>query len=282
MPKSSLPMVLSTVAVVACSSMATSKAALLYEFTFENGTTQSLANTGSHATGQNATSLSFSSPPAPGFTSNVPLTANNDWAYNLPSSTGINGSILNLPDSTAQLRLTNTTDQLTVAMWVNLDGTTEREAGLAGNQDSVSGTGWSFWVQESNSSYKLQFTVDPTVGGSQTRSYAGTSAVPIDTWAHVAVTYQNQIPTFYINGVSVGSGSAFSTTAGTNTESLRIGSQLQNSAFIDGMADNVMFYDTALNASQIASLAATVPEPGVAAAFLGSCALLGLRRRARV
>jgi len=275
----SLPKIVPVVFVIVAASVASSQGALLYEFTFENGSNQTLANTGT--VGGVATNGQIGSGYTGTYTSSIPPTADNVWAYDLPSN-GINGSMLNLPDAT-QLRLTDPTAQMTVAMWVNLALDTQRVDGLAGNQASQNGgSGWSFSVN--NTTNKLQFSIhNPSaVAYPLTRTYSGSATLTANTWTHVAVVYQNNAPSFYIDGVFVGAGGNFGGNgAAANTGAVRIGSGLADSLPIDGMVDNVMFYDTALNASQIAALAATIPEPGVAGTVLGGCALLALFRRTR-
>lgn len=86
-----------------------------------------------------------------------------------------------------------------------------------------------------------------------------TIAVPTNTWAHVAATYNGSKLTVYVNGVAAGSMSVTGTTC-NNNEPLAVGAKnapakglLQ--AFWDGQLDDVRIYNKALTATQIANLA---------------------------
>lgn len=273
----SLPKITSILAAIILFPGASMQGALLYHFTFEDGTAQSLANTGT--VGGVATNGSIGGGFTGTYTDDIPPTVGNVWAYNLPSN-GIQGSMLNLPDVT-QLRLTNSTDQLTIAMWVKLDGDAQRVDGLAGNQASQNGgSGWSFSIN--NTTNKLQFTMhNPTVVSYPiVRTYSAADTVPFGEWVHVAVVYTNNAATFYINGLSLGGASFGGNVAADNTGAVRIGSALADSQPIDGMVDDVRFYNEALTAQQIATLA--IPEPGVSGlGVLGGLAFLMRRRRQR-
>jgi len=86
------------------------------------------------------------------------------------------------------------------------------------------------------------------------RGVRGPSAIPLNTWTHLATTYDGANMRFYVNGVLAG------TTAGTGTinaanGALRIGGN--NSAplglgeFFKGLIDEVRVYNRALSAAEI-------------------------------
>lgn len=285
---SSLHKTLSALAAVALSSIATSPAALLYDLTFENGSSQSLQNTGT--VGGTAVNIVTAGNSAGVYTSDVPPVAGNNWAYDLPSS-GTNGSYLDLPDAT-QLRLSTAGSSLTVAMWIKLDNLVHnRPIGLVGNfVSATSSTGWGFWIQDSStgaSAMKLAFSGTLSGGASYTRTSSGTATVPLDLWTHVAVTLDgsaalSQNLTFYINGVAVGTGGTnYAQAAQSNSDAIRVGKYRSDYGPINGSMDDVMIYDTALTAAQIASLATPIPEPSVVGMILLGCTLVGLCRRSR-
>ncbi len=83
--------------------------------------------------------------------------------------------------------------------------------------------------------------------------------IPVDTWTHVASTYDKVRLTIWVNGVAVASRAVGGATC-TNAEPLAVGAKnapakgLQE-AFLDGSLDDVRVYGRALTATQIASLA---------------------------
>lgn len=88
-----------------------------------------------------------------------------------------------------------------------------------------------------------------------------TAAVPVQTWTHIAATYNGSRLTIYIDGVRSGS---MATTGSTcqNDEPLAVGAKNAPAkgileAFWDGQLDEVRIYRKALGAGQVAALAGT-------------------------
>lgn len=235
-------------------SLASSPAELLYELKFQDGSNESLANTGS--IGGTAVDVNNGGDFVGEFTSDLPPTEGNVWAYSLASN-GIQGVFLLLPDCGDKLRLTGEADQMTIAMWVKLDGDAQRPDGLVATQSSAEGgSGWAFSVN--NETNKLQFTVDGNVVDYPvTRTYPGEAAVPSGTWTHVAVVYNDNIANFYIDGSWVGAGTPFGCFPEHNSLPIRVGTVLEVSGPLDGMVDDVVIHDSALSEDEIASLAKT-------------------------
>jgi glucose/arabinose dehydrogenase len=85
---------------------------------------------------------------------------------------------------------------------------------------------------------------------SSTQSVVSTSAVPLNTWTHLAVTYEGSILRFFRNGVQ----EATKTVSGaivTSANPLRIGGNLLWSEYFAGTIDEVRIYNRALAASEI-------------------------------
>ncbi|MEO2004286.1 MAG: LamG-like jellyroll fold domain-containing protein [Candidatus Poribacteria bacterium] len=78
----------------------------------------------------------------------------------------------------------------------------------------------------------------------------GETQIPIETWTHVAVTYDAGTVTLYVNGEAGGSGSAESPLAGNNLP-FRIGADSNGEGLFSGRVDEVRVYDRALSAEEI-------------------------------
>jgi hypothetical protein len=87
----------------------------------------------------------------------------------------------------------------------------------------------------------------------------GTSAVPLNTWTHLAVTYDNATLRLFVNGVQVGSSAAAGPLL-TSTGVLRIGGNGIWGEFFQGRIDDIRVYGRALSAVEIQSdMNAAVP-----------------------
>ena len=92
----------------------------------------------------------------------------------------------------------------------------------------------------------------------------GPSALPLNTWTHLAFTYDSAMIRFYVNGVLVASSpETFSITTSTNP--LCIGGDPTQGQFFNGIIDEVRVYNVALTAAQIQTdmatpLASTINE----------------------
>ncbi len=86
-------------------------------------------------------------------------------------------------------------------------------------------------------------------GGGQQLTSSGT--VTLNTWNHIAITYESGSQVIYINGVSQGTDSD-STAVTTNNDPLLIGTDLAyHSRRFTGLIDEVKVYDTTLEAIQV-------------------------------
>lgn len=140
------------------------------------------------------------------------------------------------------------TGQLTVALWAKWDGASDQWQGLIGKRD-----GWAL----DNMMWHIEVNRDSgTIGFARYDSYpsSGGAALPVGTWAHVAVTFDGTTARFYLNGVQTGSGS-FSFGLDTGA-ALHFGSDDPNggNAF-NGALDEVRLYDQALTGAEILKLA---------------------------
>ena len=92
------------------------------------------------------------------------------------------------------------------------------------------------------------------VASTTDRGVRGPTAIPLNTWTHLATTYDGANLRYYVNGVLVG------TTAGTGTinaanGALRIGGNnsapLGQGEWFKGLIDEVRIYNRALTAAEI-------------------------------
>ena len=79
---------------------------------------------------------------------------------------------------------------------------------------------------------------------------AGTTALPLNAWSHVAATYDNANLRFYVNGALVAT-KATSGAMPNTTGALRIGGNAVWGEYFSGLIDEVRVYNRALNASEI-------------------------------
>jgi glucose/arabinose dehydrogenase len=90
---------------------------------------------------------------------------------------------------------------------------------------------------------------------------AATGQLPLDSWTHLAATYDNSTLRLYVNGVQAGS-RAVSGALATSSNPLRIGGNSIWGEFFAGRIDEVRVYDRALTAAEIqADMTAPVSPP---------------------
>ena len=78
----------------------------------------------------------------------------------------------------------------------------------------------------------------------------GTAAVPLNTWTHLAVTYDGTTLRMFVNGVQVSSGTV-DRRGDHGTGALRIGGNSVWGEYFKGLIDEVRIYNRALTASEI-------------------------------
>jgi len=78
----------------------------------------------------------------------------------------------------------------------------------------------------------------------------GTAAVPLNTWTHLALTFDGAMLRLYVNATLVSTAVANGAMV-TSTGALRIGGNSVWGEYFKGMIDEVRIYDRPLNASEI-------------------------------
>ena len=79
---------------------------------------------------------------------------------------------------------------------------------------------------------------------------SGTSALALNTWTHLAVSYDGTTLRLYVNGVQAGS-RALTGPIAASTGSLRIGGNAVWGEYFKGLIDEVRVYNRALSAGEI-------------------------------
>lgn len=161
---------------------------------------------------------------------------------------------IQVPDSNS-LDLTNT---LTIATWMKLDSYDGTSHG--GGSPNVISKAYSNYEP-----YRLELLSNKTVlclaSSSSYREFPLVqTAVPINQWTHVAITYNNGSLNFYHNGTLTGTATTSIDTLRTTTGSLYIGARKPSNNTIDGTLDEIRIYNRVLSLSEIQELAAGVSD----------------------
>ncbi len=163
--------------------------------------------------------------------------ANTAWvAGKYGGALSFNGtsSRVTVPDS-ASLHLSSA---MTLEAWVNPATTT---------------AAWRDVIYKGNDNYYLEGTSDsggrPAAGGTFGDTY-GTSALAVNTWSYLAVSYDRTTIRLYVNGTQVSSLAATGAIA-SSTNPLSIGSDSLYGQYFQGLIDDVRVYNTALTQAQI-------------------------------
>ncbi len=120
-------------------------------------------------------------------------------------------------------------------------------------------TGWTTVIvkeQPGSTPYYLyansttNFPAGGIIAGGFERTVLGKSTLPINTWTHIATSYDGATQKFYMNGVLISSRAQTGAIA-TSTGALRIGGNGVWGEYFKGMIDNVRVYNRALTNSDI-------------------------------
>ncbi len=132
------------------------------------------------------------------------------------------------------------TTAMTLEVWVNPSTT----------------TGW--WtdvIYKGDDTYYLEAMSpagEPVAGGTwaSNQNLFGPAALTINTWTHLAATYDGATVRLYVNGTQVASG-ARSGPLAPSTHPLQIGGDSIYGQYFAGLIDDVRVYNVALTAAQI-------------------------------
>jgi hypothetical protein len=101
-----------------------------------------------------------------------------------------------------------------------------------------------------------RFAITTSGSGGEQRLSA-TSALPLNTWSHVAVTLSGSTGTLYVNGVAVATNTAMTLTPSSlgSTANNWIGRSQYSDPYLNAAVDDFQIYNSALSAAQISTLA---------------------------
>jgi len=168
---------------------------------------------------------------------------------NVPPTSYANPHSLNFNGTNAVVNVPNfgTFTAMSVACWVNRTG-----AGVGGRQSIVSykETGGGF-VLCANEGGGLEYSrIWLNQGGWQNKE--NTTALPLNTWTHLAATYNNTNLRLYVNGIEVTPAGAF--TGNMTQPNAATGIGARNSLdqhWFPGLIDDVRIYDHALDITEV-------------------------------
>jgi fibronectin type 3 domain-containing protein len=173
------------------------------------------------------------------------------------SGTGNHGTITGATWTAAgkfgpALVFNGTTARVTVPNAASLQLTTQMTLEAWVNPSAVT-SAWRDVVYKDVDNYYLMATSTnasrPVGGGTFAEAY-GAAALPVNTWTHLATTYDRTTLRLYVNGVQVASQAATGAIA-TSTNPLTIGSDATWGQYFQGQIDEVRVYNVALTATQI-------------------------------
>jgi Concanavalin A-like lectin/glucanases superfamily len=164
------------------------------------------------------------------------------------TTSGKYGNALNFNGSNALVTINNAASlQLTTGMTLE-----------AWVYPTVTGPWWGDVIYKGNDNYYLEGTSYssgfPAMGGTLPNAppLYGTAVLALNTWAHLAATYDGATMRLYVNGVQVAS-RAQTGAIETSTNPLQIGGDSIYGQYFTGRIDEVRIYNRALSATQIQS-----------------------------
>jgi hypothetical protein len=116
---------------------------------------------------------------------------------------------------------------------------------------------WFPIIEKMNDDYYLMATTDvgmaPALGWRPTTTLYGPSGLSVNTWSHVAATYDGAMMRLYVNGVQVNSQAKTGALPSSSGGRLMIGGDDFFGQYFTGRIDEVRIYDRALSVSEIQS-----------------------------
>jgi hypothetical protein len=158
---------------------------------------------------------------------------------------------VSVPDSTS---IDSITDQITVAGWIYLDGAVNQYATIISRQIG-NGFGQYYHLSLTGAQNPGLFITPTTNNMPNQLDIVASDVVPLQTWAHLAGTYDGTTARLYLNGVQVNVGTVSGPLA-SDTTPVVVGGNGNGTNFavseqIPGQLDEVVLYRRALSADEI-------------------------------
>jgi hypothetical protein len=164
------------------------------------------------------------------------------------TSTGKHGSALNFNGTDAIVTI-NASPSLNVSASMTLEAWIYPTAQQSGWRTILQREVDAYFLNASNSTGNLRPSGGGTFNGA-VDYVGGPSANPVNTWTHVALTYNGTTLQLYVNGIQVSS-KAMSGAIQTNSSPLRIGGNSPYGEYFNGRIDEVRIYNRALSQAEI-------------------------------
>ena len=157
-----------------------------------------------------------------------------------------NNDLVNINDDNSL----DLTTGMTLEAWVNPSDLTGYKTVLC-KENSTNNFIYTLSANNSTSNTTSQRPNSRMANGSANVTVTGTSKLPLNTWTHIASTYDGSVFRFYVNGVQV-STTNINGTMGISTGMLRIGGTTTlGSQYFTGIIDEVRIYNRALSQAEI-------------------------------
>ncbi|MEJ0038427.1 MAG: DUF4082 domain-containing protein [Gammaproteobacteria bacterium] len=148
----------------------------------------------------------------------------------------------------------NLTTGMTLMAWVYPTSSTQTNNRTIMRRESNG-----YWLYGGRTSNTLR-PGGGAVIGSATKSVATTSALPVNTWSHVAMTYDGSNVVLYVNGTAVNTVAATGNIV-SGTSALWIGGNAVLGEYFQGRIDEVRVYNRALSATDLGTARNTAITP---------------------
>lgn len=152
--------------------------------------------------------------------------------------------------SVANHGIHNPGDRMSVAAWIYLDAAPGANGGVV-SKSAATSNGWALYVGNSGGNLMTNFGIHSTTFTATSSS----STFPAGALTHLCGTYDGTTLRVFVNGRQNGNGSAKTGSITTSSTALSIGNLYAASQPINGKVFDVMLWNRALTAQEIATLA---------------------------
>ena len=143
------------------------------------------------------------------------------------------------------------TSALTITGWVKATGAwgTGTDVDIVLRKGDANPNNWQLAICNG----KVECLLD----GNDDGGFKGNTTLSLNTWHHVAGTWDGAKVRIYVNGVLDNTPASKAAPIGTDTRAVYLGGRIGSTDVINGVEDDVRFYNRCLTAAEIAALAAS-------------------------